>query len=259
MAVIDLSTRIAALRERAARELAGRIITVFSGKGGVGKTLLAMELAWLLDGVLVDLDWDGGRASVALGQPHTKYVRAPLLDALATGRTPVPKRLKKRPDLVPGHPDFLYHQPRPEVLAEHLSRWAQEWQRPVIVDTHPGGSDSSFGALAAADVVLHPVELATRVLDALEATLEEIEQYPLLLIPNEVPTYVPEYELNRLADLAKRHEVQVGPIISNHSWYRTRRLRTVVSSATVLGQRSGVLTEQLVRVGERTVSYATAA
>lgn len=39
------------------------IITIAAWKGGVGKTELAKELAWLLDGVLVDLDWDAGGAA----------------------------------------------------------------------------------------------------------------------------------------------------------------------------------------------------
>ena len=41
------------------------IITIAAWKGGVGKTELAKELAWLLDGVLVDLDWDAGGATRA--------------------------------------------------------------------------------------------------------------------------------------------------------------------------------------------------
>lgn len=36
------------------------IIVCHSRKGGVGKTTLAYELAWLLDAVLVDLESDGG-------------------------------------------------------------------------------------------------------------------------------------------------------------------------------------------------------
>ena len=46
------------------------IITIAAWKGGVGKTELAKELAWLLDGVLVDLDWDAGGATRAWGYRH---------------------------------------------------------------------------------------------------------------------------------------------------------------------------------------------
>jgi hypothetical protein len=37
-----------------------RIVTVAAYKGGVGKTTIALELAYLLAAPLVDLDWDQG-------------------------------------------------------------------------------------------------------------------------------------------------------------------------------------------------------
>lgn len=37
-----------------------KIVVCHSRKGGVGKSLLAYELAYLLDAVLVDLEHDGG-------------------------------------------------------------------------------------------------------------------------------------------------------------------------------------------------------
>ncbi|MFE2755649.1 ParA family protein [Actinosynnema sp. NPDC059335] len=256
--VPDLHRRIAALRERGPVELAGKVVTVMSGKGGVGKTLIAMELAYLFDAVLVDLDWDGGRASRALGFQHTKYQRIPLLDALDSGRTPTPKKMTRRPDLVPGHPDFGARQPAPAYLAEQLSRWAVDLKRPLVTDTHPGGSDSTFGALGAADVVVHPIALATRELDALEETLAELEQYPIILIPNEVPTYVPGPELERLAQLAEKHQVTVGPFISEYDAYRRRKLRTVVTAASDFGKRPAQMAAQLVDVAEGVLTYAAA-
>ena len=246
------------LRARAREALAGKVITVMSGKGGVGKTLLAMELAYLFDGVLVDLDWDGGRASRALGYQHTKYTRIPLLEALESGRTPVPKRMTKRPDLVPGHPDFGVKQPQPEYLADQLSRWAVDLNRPLVVDTHPGGSDSTFGALGAADVVVHPIALATRELDALEETLAELEQYPILLIPNEVPSFIPGHELARLEALATKHRIPVGPVVSEYDWYRRRKLRTVITSSSAFGKRGAPFASQLLRVGGGVLDYAVA-
>ena len=33
-------------------------------KGGLGKTTIAYELAWLLGGVLIDIDWEGRRHPV---------------------------------------------------------------------------------------------------------------------------------------------------------------------------------------------------
>jgi cellulose biosynthesis protein BcsQ len=40
-----------------------KIVTVAARKGGVGKTTLAYELAWLLDAPLVDLEFDEGSAT----------------------------------------------------------------------------------------------------------------------------------------------------------------------------------------------------
>jgi hypothetical protein len=47
-----------------------KIFTVAAAKGGVGKTTLAYELAYLLDAPLVDLDWDAGGASRKWGYRH---------------------------------------------------------------------------------------------------------------------------------------------------------------------------------------------
>lgn len=56
----------------------------------MGKTELAKELAFLLGGVLVDLDWDEGGATRAWGYRHETRTTAPLLDALEAGRVPRP-------------------------------------------------------------------------------------------------------------------------------------------------------------------------
>ena len=40
-----------------------KFVVCHSRKGGVGKTTLAYELAWLLGAPLVDLEWEGGSAS----------------------------------------------------------------------------------------------------------------------------------------------------------------------------------------------------
>ncbi len=100
----ELSALVRRLRELGAQRLARKVVTVMSAKGGIGKTFVAMELAWLLDAVLVDLDWDDGNASTALGQHHDRFARIPLLDALETEKPPRPKRSGRRPDLVPCHP-----------------------------------------------------------------------------------------------------------------------------------------------------------
>ena len=69
-----------------------RIVTVAAAKGGVGKTTLAYELAYLLQAPLVDLDWDRGGATRQWGYRHEDRMRAPLLDALERGGVPKPVR-----------------------------------------------------------------------------------------------------------------------------------------------------------------------
>uniref|UniRef100_UPI003F496314 ParA family protein n=1 Tax=Pseudonocardia sp. CA-138482 TaxID=3240023 RepID=UPI003F496314 len=242
----DLLAEIEETRKRASVELAARVFTVMSGKGGVGKTLIAMELAWLLDAVLLDLDWDGGNASRALGYLQERYQRAPLLDAIETGKTPRPKAMTRRPDLVAGHTDLETNQPLAEDLAAMIVRWAKEWNRPVVCDTHPGGSAATLGACAAADVVIMPTVLGTRELNAAEQTLVELGQYPLMLVPNWVPFTPPAAEIGRLAKIEAKYGVRVSPaVIREHRWMRTRKLRTVVTAAPSLGARSALVAEDM--------------
>jgi chromosome partitioning protein len=252
----QLSALVAQLRERGSAELAGKVITVMAGKGGIGKTLLAMELAWLLSGVLLDLDWDDGNASVALGHYHDRYTRAPLLDALENGRAPRPRRAVHRPDLVPCHPDFAVNQPEPDTMAKLIIRWAQELQRGIIADTHPGGSDSTLGAAGAADLIVMPVVLGTRELNALEGTLKELVGYPILLVPNWVPPSPPATERRRLRDLAARYSVSVGPVISTYGWLRTRKLRTVITAAPTYSKRTTPVVRDLIAVAGTVLDHA---
>src|SRR5450755_4594414 len=120
----------------------GAILTVAAQKGGVGKTTLAYELAAVLDGVLIDLDFHGGGATNLWGFDPLAATRAPLLDALERGPEGRPPRLKhgrSRPDRVPSHPDLSAARPDADAVAEALEAWAVAWGgRALIVDTHPG-------------------------------------------------------------------------------------------------------------------------
>jgi chromosome partitioning protein len=215
------------------------IITVAAAKGGVGKTTLAYELAAGLAGVLVDLDWDAGGATRMWGLEPTQAARAPLLDALERGpegRPPRPKRRANQPQLVPSHPDLSASHIDADLVADCLAAWAGSWETPcVVVDTHPGANPLTDGAMSAADLVVIPVVLGAREMDALAAIVADFARYRLLLVPTMVPPAPPRRFVERLAELAG-DRLAVAPPISEHRWLR-RRLRR---AALVLQPNPGV-------------------
>ncbi|TDH46675.1 ParA family protein [Mycobacterium eburneum] len=206
-------------------------------KGGVGKTELAKELAWLLDAVLVDLDWDEGGATRAWGYRHETRTTAPLLDALDSGRVPKPLTGGGvRADLVPSHPDFAINQPPPDVMATALEQWSQALGRPLVIDTHPGGVASTMGAVAAAHVIVVPVNLETRALKATESMAKELQGgYPLLFIPNRVEA-APEAELKHLEHISQTYGIPVGPAVLSHTFLKRRKLTMAVCSPGKSGE-----------------------
>lgn len=122
------------------------LLLVLPRKGGVGKSTLAYELAWLLEAPLVDLEWDEGCVSRAWGYRHEERSTAPLLTALAKGITPRLLHGFRKPDLLPGHPDLAIVQPSEENMAAALTQWAGEWGREwVVIDSYPGASSSARG------------------------------------------------------------------------------------------------------------------
>lgn len=249
---MDALTRIPALRDRAA-ELGGTLIAVESDKGGLGKTTLAVELAYCLDAPLVDLDWHDGSAARSLGWRHEQRTRtSPLLDALDAGRTPRPiKGAPSRPDLVPGGPDLEARQPPADVMAQALVAWAQTWDRPVVVDTHPGGGYAANGAAEAAHLVASPCPLAEKDLAALDGWCQVMDGYPLFLVPNLVPKTPPAAQLDQLAAIAERHELPVSsPIPESFAWLPRRKARTAVCSTSKVSPKSAPLVEAFVTIAE---------
>jgi chromosome partitioning protein len=215
------------------------IITVAAAKGGVGKTTLAYELAAALAGVLVDLDWDAGGATRMWGLDPLTRKRAPLLDGLERGpdgTAPRPLAKRNQPRLVPAHPDLAASDIPDDLVADCLAAWSGIWETShVIVDTHPGANPLTDGALQAADLVVVPVILGMRELDALEAMLDEFGAYRLLLVPTMVPTVPPRRLVDRLAEIAG-DRVTVAAPVREYRFIR-RRLRR---SALVLQPNPGV-------------------
>lgn len=233
------------------------VITVAAWKGGVGKTTLAYELAYQLDAVLIDLDWDGGGASVAWGYRHEQRKRAPLLDALASESDKTPTPLSggdRKPDLLPSHPDLAVLQPDPETVADRISRWAADWGRPVVVDTHPGGNDLTYGAMAASRVLVVPVMFGTKELNALERMLGEVPDYPLLVVPNIVRA-PSKPQRDRLRTLVEEAKVPVAPPVPYAFWIPYRRVRTAITSEPI-AKRAEEFTAQIRAVAEAVRQYS---
>ncbi|WP_170918207.1 MULTISPECIES: ParA family protein [unclassified Pseudonocardia] len=238
-ASLDLLASVEELRAWSRTTLAGHVIAVAAGKGGVGKSTLAAELAYCLDAVLVDADWDDGCVSRALGWRRETRARSPLLDALDSGRAP---RLIRggttKPDLVPAGPDLEAHQPRPEKFADHLTRWAREWKRPVVIDTHPGSGAATYGAMAAAHVVPCPTELGEKDLNALAGWCEKLQGYPLYIVPSQVPKSPADSHLDWLDKIAITYDLKVSSEIPRADWLPQRKARTALCAAKSLSKRN---------------------
>src|SRR5256885_8746074 len=98
-----------------------RILAIASNKGGVGKTTVAVELAYSLEAVLVDLDYDAGGATGGwpeVGNLAPEWARRSLID----GDGPGPRVVRRPglPDLIPSHRPHRPAQPAPKPLGERL-------------------------------------------------------------------------------------------------------------------------------------------
>ncbi len=219
------------------------IITVGAAKGGVGKTTMAYEVAAALGAVLIDLDWDSGGATRMWGYDPATFRHAPLLDAMETGKPPRPRTRRHQPDLVPSHPDLAASDIPEDLIADSLASWTKEWDRLVVVDTHPGANPLTDGAMQVADVVVVPVILAAREMDALAGMLEAFASYRLLLAPNMVPPSPPRRYVERLAELAG--PIPIAPPISEHRWMRRRVRRAALTLQPNPGRQVRRVAEEL--------------
>ncbi|MFI5782649.1 ParA family protein [Nocardia sp. NPDC051570] len=231
------------------------IVTVAAWKGGVGKTELAKELAWLLNAVMVDLDWDAGGASRKWGYNHETRLNAPLLDAFENNRIPKPLQGGEwRADLVPSHPDLEKNQPSPDQVSAALEKWRSSWERSVLADTHPGGTDVGYGAMSASHVIVVPTPLGINELEALEAMVKELRGYPLLIVPNQNLYKVPSDKMfDRLGRIAEQYSVPLGPPITFCRWLPERTRRMAVAASEPVPARFQEYAEQVTLVARTVV------
>ena len=206
------------------------IITIAAAKGGVGKTTIAYEVAAVLGAVLIDLDWDSGGATRMWGYDPDARRNAPLLDAIEDGPGGRPPRVSVRrnqPDLVPSHRDLAASTLPSDLVADCLGAWQQRWDRNVVVDSHPGANALTDAAMSVADLVVVPVLLGAREMDALKGMLADFTGYPLLLAPTMVPPIPPRRYVAQLAALAAG--IPVAPPVSEHRWIRRRVRRAAIT------------------------------
>jgi chromosome partitioning protein len=211
--------------------LMSKIVVCHARKGGVGKSMLAYELAWMLGAPLIDLEWDDGCVSRQWGYRYEDRGSSPLLTALEKGT--VPRLLKgyNKPDVLPGHPDLAVSQPSEDDMADAILKWAGEWGREwVVIDSHPGASPSAHGALSVANVVIAPTTLRTYDLNACEGMVKEMSDYPLVLVPNMVPRVPPAAEIERLRRMVDGTPIQVAGPIPLATAVGTRKKRVAMTS-----------------------------
>ncbi|MGW7319214.1 ParA family protein [Streptomyces sp. NPDC054865] len=231
------------------------VVTVAGFKGGVGKSRTSKELAWLLDGVLTDFEWDWGGVTRGWGYFEETRNKSPLIQAFQSGDTPKPLSGRgRKPDLIPGHTDFERNQPRSEVVAESLLKWSRDLQRRLVVDTHPGGSESTYGAMAAARVTVVPAVLGNEELRALEGLLKNLPDYPLLLIPYKIGRSPAAWLLDELERLAEENKAAIGPSVGDYYWIPQRRLRVPIC-ASPLSKRTAPFVEEMQAVAEAVKNY----
>jgi len=172
------------------------IIALYSAKGGVGKTTLAVNLAWASSALsnrrtlLWDLDPQGGASYILRQEPAGRELRARIV-----GNDDVAKLIRPSEypnfDVLPydwslRHLDRLFHElGKRKRLARVASSLNANYDR-VIIDCPPGLTDTSDQILRAAELVVVPVipaALSQRALDVIREYLQRKKGPKVVLAP----------------------------------------------------------------------------
>lgn len=201
------------------------IIALYSPKGGVGKTTLAINLAWASATLssrrtlLWDLDAQGG-ASYVLGQdPVGSGIRAHIIENDEVAQLVRPTaydRLSVLPsDPSLRHLDRHFHElGKRGRLAKVASNLAADYDR-VIIDCPPGLTETSEQILRASDLIVIPVipsALSRRSLDAITEYLQRKKAPQVVLAP--VFSMVDRRRHLHLQELAAHPDWPVIPMAS---------------------------------------------
>lgn len=162
------------------------IIGVYSAKGGVGKTTLAVNLAWASATLssrrtlLWDLDAQGGASFILRQEPAGSDLQTRIIDNGDVLRLVQPTAYE-RLDVLPADRSLrdldrlFYKLGKRRRLAKVATQLTAEYDR-VIIDCPPGLTDTSDQILRASDLVVVPVIPAALSQRALEVIKEYVER-----------------------------------------------------------------------------------